>query len=280
MTPPFVPAEELPLRDPYYTDFAIEYDQHTNGVRGDIEFYRKIALSADGPVIELGVGTGRTAIPAALAGTEVLGLDLSPEMLALCRSKAAEVGVSTLSLAVADMRQFALARPVDLVVIPHRAFLHNLTMGDQLATLASCRAALRPGGRLALNVFNPDLAKMVEWMLRGPEDWEDREAGPAGAVHRHDYDPSDQRCDSTIMLPGTAFGGASRSTSATCIGPSSSTCWHAPASRSTLCMATSLVSRSGRCRTKSSAWRGRSSVSRQDRRQIWRDRSRWFVNPC
>jgi SAM-dependent methyltransferase len=202
MTPPFVPADELPARDPYYTDFAIEYDQHTNGVRGDIDFYREIALSADGPVVELGVGTGRTAIPAALGGADVLGLDLSPEMLALCRSKAADGGVSTLSLAVADMRRFALAKPVNLITIPHRAFLHNLTMEDQLATLASCRGALRTGGRLALNVFNPDLAKMVEWMLRGPEEWEEREVGPPGAVHRNDYDPSDQRCDSTIMLPG------------------------------------------------------------------------------
>ena len=199
---PFVPPDELPVRDPYYTDFAVEYDQHTNGVRGDVEFYRELALSAEGPVVELGVGTGRTAIPAALAGAEVLGLDLSPEMLELCRTKAVEARAATLSLAVADMRRFALARTVDLVVIPHRAFLHNLTIGDQLSTLASCRGALRPGGRLALNVFNPDLAKMVEWMLRGPDDWEAREAGPPGSVHRHDYDPSDQRCDSTIMLPG------------------------------------------------------------------------------
>jgi hypothetical protein len=59
----------MPARDPFYTDLAWLYDAHQRGVRGDIEFYRDLALEAEGLVIELGVGTGRVAIPTALAGT-------------------------------------------------------------------------------------------------------------------------------------------------------------------------------------------------------------------
>ena len=158
----------MSVRDPYYTDFAREYDRHNSGVSGDVEFYRELAQQAGGPVVELGVGTGRVAIPVVQAGVAVLGLDLSPEMLVICREKAREARATALALAIGDMRRFALTRPAALLTIPHRAFLHNLTTDDQLATLACCRAALPRGGRLALNVFNPDLGQITDWTERGP----------------------------------------------------------------------------------------------------------------
>jgi SAM-dependent methyltransferase len=157
----------IPARDPFYTDLAWLYDAHQRGVRGDIEFYRRLALEADGGVIELGVGTGRVAIPAALAGAQVLGLDLAGEMLSICRGKARNAG-ARLELAQADMRAFEVRAPVALVTIPHRAFVHNLTTQDQHATIAACRRALRTGGRLALNVFNPEIVALVE-MAGGAE---------------------------------------------------------------------------------------------------------------
>ena len=191
----------MSVRDPYYTDFAREYDRHTSGVAGDVEFYRKLAQQANGPVVELGVGTGRVAIPIVQAGVAVLGLDLSPEMLAICREKALEAHATGLALAAGDMRRFALARPAALVTIPHRAFLHNLTTDDQLATLACCRAALARGGRLALNVFNPDPGQIMDWTERGPDEWEDAPGWPSRTRQRHDYDSARQRADWTMMLP-------------------------------------------------------------------------------
>ncbi len=160
-----------PARDPFYTDYAWLYDAHQRGVRGDIEFYTDRALEAGGGlVVELGVGTGRTAIPAALAGARVLGLDLAREMLELCRQKALEGGAH-LDLAQADMRDFALRSPAALITIPHRAFLHNLTEDDQRATIEACARALAPGGRLAMNVFNPEIIAAVE-MMRGADAYE------------------------------------------------------------------------------------------------------------
>ncbi|MFN8638358.1 MAG: class I SAM-dependent methyltransferase [Dehalococcoidia bacterium] len=163
-----------PARDPFYTDLAWLYDAHQRGVRGDVEFYRDLALEAralaGGLTVELGVGTGRTAIPAALAGARVLGLDLAREMLDLCREKAAEAG-TRVYLAQGDMRSFALRECAALVTIPHRAFLHNLTEEDQRATIEACARALVPGGRLAMNVFNPEIIAAVE-MMRGADAFE------------------------------------------------------------------------------------------------------------
>ena len=144
--------------DPLYTEYAGAYDERTVGAPGDSACYREVAQEADGPVVELGVGTGRIAIPTVQARVPVLGLDLLSRMLAIARRKALAAGVGAdLGLAVADMRPFVLVRPARLITIPLRAFLHNLTTDDQLSTLACCRATLAPGGRLALNVFDPDL---------------------------------------------------------------------------------------------------------------------------
>lgn len=163
----------FPARDPFYTDYAGLYDAHQDGVRGDVAFYRELAVNAQrdgGPVVEIGVGTGRVALSAAEAGVRVVGLDLAHEMLAICQDKARSAGVHV-DLVQADMRCFRLARPAALVTIPHRAFLHNLTEDDQRATIESCRRALRRGGRLAMNVFNPEIIAAVE-MMRGGGDFE------------------------------------------------------------------------------------------------------------
>ena len=78
--------------DSLYTEFADEYDDRhaTAGVRGlpDIPFYSRLALEAPGPVVELGVGTDRVAIPSVFAGARVLGIDVSSRMLAIALRKA------------------------------------------------------------------------------------------------------------------------------------------------------------------------------------------------
>ncbi len=176
-----------------YWEFAEIYEMRWaehGGVPGDIEFYRDLAIEAGGLVVELGVGTGRIAIPTVQAGVErMLGLDLAETMLAVARRKVAEAGVEgRLTLEIGDMRDFEVPEPAALVTIPFRAFLHNLTTEDQLATIGSAHRALRPGGRLALNVFNPNILMIAEWMRRDPEEWVEGEAGPEQRV----YEPSAQ----------------------------------------------------------------------------------------
>ena len=153
--------------DNYY-EAADVYDATTKGVPGDVEFYRDLALASGGPVVELGVGTGRIALPIAAAGVDVIGVDLAPAMLAVARRRAAEAGLAQrLRLVEGDMRTFAVPKAVPLVIIPFRTFLHNLSVEDQRATLAAAYRALLPGGCLALNVFSPDLRLIERRMTQG-----------------------------------------------------------------------------------------------------------------
>ena len=70
-----------------YDAWADVYDSVYSYVREDIPFYVDEALTAGGPVLELGCGTGRVTIPIAAAGVDVTGVDLSPAMLDIARRK-------------------------------------------------------------------------------------------------------------------------------------------------------------------------------------------------
>ncbi|MGZ4206108.1 MAG: class I SAM-dependent methyltransferase [Actinomycetota bacterium] len=142
--------------DPYsiIVDF---YDEWASAQRDDAPFYVKRAADVRGPVVELGVGTGRVAIAIAEAGRDVIGVDISDAMLTEAVRRAAVAGVADrISLVEGNMRDFVADPPVELVIVPFRAFLHMLTVDDQLAALGAIHRSLVPGGRLVLNFFVPD----------------------------------------------------------------------------------------------------------------------------
>jgi SAM-dependent methyltransferase len=133
--------------------------------RPDVAFYASLAKEAGGDVLELGCGTGRVLVSCARAGARVTGLDLAPEMLAICRraieSEPQEVR-DRCTVVAGDMAAFDLGRTFHLVTIPFRAFQHLMTVPEQLSCLAAARRHLVAGGRLALDLFNPSLHRLVE----------------------------------------------------------------------------------------------------------------------
>jgi SAM-dependent methyltransferase len=128
----------------------------------DIPFYVELARQADGPVVELAVGSGRVAIPVAQAtGRVVIGIDASPSMLDQARTRAAAAGV-TLDLREEDMRDLSVEEPAALIYCPFRALLHLPTWADRRRTFERVAASLRPGGRFAWNAFAFDHRIAVE----------------------------------------------------------------------------------------------------------------------
>ena len=133
--------------------------------RQDVAFFVEMARRSEGPVLELGCGTGRVLIPTAKAGIEIVGLDLSSSMLSVCREKLArepKAVQSRVQLVQGDMRQFDLGREFGLVTIPFRPFQHLITVEDQLSCLNSIHRHLVDGGELILDLFNPSLPRLVE----------------------------------------------------------------------------------------------------------------------
>jgi SAM-dependent methyltransferase len=132
--------------------------------RPDIGFYIHAAKEIGGPVLEVGCGTGRILIPTARVGIEILGLDLSPSMLNVCRERLLEESEEVrarVQLIEADMRDFKLERAFRLVTIPFRPFQHLTTVEDQLSCLGCIHRHLVEGGRLIFDIFNPSLEALT-----------------------------------------------------------------------------------------------------------------------
>jgi len=133
--------------------FASRYDEWSAGMTEDVPFYVSLAVGIDGPLVELAVGTGRVAVPVALATSRtVIGIDSSPAMLAQARTAASEAGV-VLDLREGDMRDLELDEPAGLIYCPYRALLHLPTWADRRRVFDRVARSLRPGGKFAWNAF-------------------------------------------------------------------------------------------------------------------------------
>ena len=144
--------------------FVDAYDAFHSGSRpqiaGDVAFYERLAREGNGPVLEIGCGTGRIAVPLAQAGLDITGVDRSEAMLAIARRKFAALPTSVqahVSLVNQDMTTLNLGRCFSFVFVPFRSFQHVLTIDLQRKSLEAIRRHLEPTGRLALHLFDPRL---------------------------------------------------------------------------------------------------------------------------
>jgi SAM-dependent methyltransferase len=146
----------------YYDVWAQFYDAEHRELRDDIEFYVDLATEADGPVLEVGCGTGRVYLELLRAGVDADGIDRSAGMLDRLREKARDECLDP-NVRRADVTAFEADREYALVVVPFRAFLHLTSLDEQRAALERIRESLAPGGRLAFNVFAPDFDVICDY---------------------------------------------------------------------------------------------------------------------
>jgi len=169
-------------RNPYDA-IARLYDPWSRSVIEDVPFYLEEARAAGGPIVELGVGTGRIAVPIAVEGIRVIGVDSSRGMLDVCREQAELAGVAELiDLRAGDLRDPPVQERVRLVICPFRSFLHLPDDRERLRGLEAARDLLLPGGRFLFDVFAPSGQDIDEthgrWIEREPEivemaDWDE-----------------------------------------------------------------------------------------------------------
>ena len=150
----------------YQSLIAQTYDDVYSVIRdssGDVAFYVAQAAEAGGPVLEIGCGTGRILIPTARIGIECIGLDSSPEMLALLLEKNPP---ANLQLVNGQMSDFDLGKGrFQLITAPFRVLQHLLDIDSQLVALANVRQHLAPGGTFVFDVFDPKLEIMAQLVV-------------------------------------------------------------------------------------------------------------------
>src|ERR1700723_3829742 len=140
------------MADALYDSIIADYYDTSplvSGRKQDLTFYLEQAAASRGPILELGCGTGRIAVPVAESGLRVTGLDISKKMLERAEQKRSSLAPERrdlLRLIHGDMTGFELREQFPLIIIPFRPFQHLLSVEAQLSCLTCARRHLAKGG--------------------------------------------------------------------------------------------------------------------------------------
>jgi YD repeat-containing protein len=168
-----------------YDTWAPVYDAWAADMTEDVAHYVSLAREADGPIVELMVGSGRVAIEVARETEKpVLGIDSSPAMLEVARERAAGL---PLELRLGDVRELELEEPAALIYVPFRSLLHLHGWREKRRVFERVADSLRPGGRFAFNAFafNHTIAARLDGQTQDQN----------GVVHTLRYIPADNRIE-------------------------------------------------------------------------------------
>lgn len=117
-------------------------------------------LAGDGFVLELGIGTGRIALPLHENGVAVQGIDASEAMISRLRSKPHSAEIEVLAHSFAE---FQIDRRFRLIYIVFNTFFNLQTQEEQIRCFNCVSRHLTPDGVFLMEVFVPDLARFVDY---------------------------------------------------------------------------------------------------------------------
>lgn len=135
---------------------------------GDLDLYLAVAARTGGPIVELAVGSGRLAVPIAATGTDVVGVDLDPAMLARARRRADAAGAEAsrrLELVEADLvgLRHPRAGTFALAILALNSLLLLGSRSAQRDAVATMARLLRPGGVAVVDVWLPDAEDLARF---------------------------------------------------------------------------------------------------------------------
>jgi SAM-dependent methyltransferase len=142
-------------------DVAATYDESSDTmfdpavIEPAVDFLAKLA--GDGRALELGIGTGRIALPLATRGVEVHGIDLSRAMTERLRAKP---GGERIGITIGDFATVAVEGTFRLGYLVFNTIMNLTTQAAQVACFRNVAAHLEPGGRFVIEVGVPDLQRL------------------------------------------------------------------------------------------------------------------------
>lgn len=134
---------------------ALLYDAHHQRHLEDLPFWIKLAQQTEGPILELGCGTGRILLPLLDRGLQVIGLDRDAQMLAQLQQNSSARSVPP-SVIQADMTQFHFSGSFQLILLPCNT-LSTLDERQRANLFNLVEYHLSPGGVFAGSIANPRL---------------------------------------------------------------------------------------------------------------------------
>ena len=114
-------------------------------------------LAGDGRALELGIGTGRIALPLSLRGVGVHGIELSPAMVARLHAKP---GAESIGVTIGDFATAKVDGNFRLAYLVYNTIMNLTTQDEQIACFRNVASHLEPGGRFVIEVMVPDLQRL------------------------------------------------------------------------------------------------------------------------
>ncbi len=114
-------------------------------------------LAGTGPALELGIGTGRIALPLSRRGLRVHGIELSPAMVAELRTKS---GANDIGVTLGDFATTTVDGAFSLAYLVRNTIMNLTTQDEQVACFGNVAAHLAPGGRFVVEVMVPELQRL------------------------------------------------------------------------------------------------------------------------
>jgi SAM-dependent methyltransferase len=171
----------------YGERIAEVYDRWYAGqdTEGAVEFL--FGLAGGGDALELGVGTGRVAVPLSARGVTVQGIDASPAMIRKIRTKP---GGEKIPVTLGDFAEVPVQGLFNLIYVVFNTFFALLTQEAQVKCFQACAQHLRDDGVFVLENFVPDLTRFDRGQRTETISVSADEVRIDAAIH----DPVNQRC--------------------------------------------------------------------------------------
>jgi SAM-dependent methyltransferase len=157
---------------------AAFYDLDLREDPGDLDLYLALAAREAGPVLELGVGTGRLAVPLAAAGHAVTGVDHDAAMLARAAARwqarparTTRTGRGSLELVEADLLEVQLGARFGLALLALNSLFLMATYERQVAAVQALARHLRPDGLAVVDVWLPSADELSAYDARVALEW-------------------------------------------------------------------------------------------------------------
>ena len=156
-----------------YDEWFSEYDQHAIEVLAE--------LAGNGRALELGIGTGRIALPLSERNVEVHGIDAAPSMIARLRAKP---GAEKIKVTQGSFAEIQVDGEFALVYVVFNTFFALPSQEEQVRCFRNVAAHLSPGGCFVIEAFVPDMTRFdhaqTNWATKVTEDVVELDVG------RHD----------------------------------------------------------------------------------------------
>lgn len=140
----------------YGDRMAESYDAWYSSIDAEPAVECLAQLAGDGPVLEMGIGTGRIALPLVRRGLDVHGIDASRAMVSKLRDKPDGDAVP---VTIGDFADMEVDGSFSLIFIAFNTLFALLTQGDQVRCFCNAAAKLNDGGVFVIEAFVPDLGR-------------------------------------------------------------------------------------------------------------------------